>query len=57
MLQKKLLRKYVDFQKRMLSDCKYDPELGEIPLRINDPVYGSDDDSYTIFVAPGFMVT
>lgn len=44
-------------QKKILTECNFNPRIGEIPLRFEDPVFGSFDESYTVFVFPGFMVT
>ncbi|GLV42003.1 oskyddad [Carabus blaptoides fortunei] len=56
-IQAKLLKKYIEFTKSMLRDCKRNPQIGEIPLNFHDAIYGSVDDSFTLFLVPGLLVT
>ncbi|GLV42002.1 uncharacterized protein CBL_05040 [Carabus blaptoides fortunei] len=56
-IQGKLLKKYIEFTKSMLRDCKRNPKMSEIPLNFHDAIYGSVDDSYTVFMVPGLLIT
>ncbi|KAI7815043.1 ABC subfamily G member 21 [Rhyzopertha dominica] len=53
----KFFNLFIDFQKEVFKDCNYFPDLGDIPIKFNDAVYGDEDETYTVFVTPGMMLT
>ncbi|XP_050449540.1 ABC transporter G family member 23 isoform X2 [Cataglyphis hispanica] len=57
MLARDLQYSYRDFAKDLLSSCKQNAKLADIPIQFKDPIYGSNDPSFTDFVAPGVILT
>lgn len=53
----KLYNLYIDFQKAVYVDCNYTEGLANIPMKFNDAVYGSEDETYTVFMTPGMLLT
>lgn len=53
----KLFNLYVDFQKAVYVDCNYTEGLANIPMKFNDAVYGDEDETYTVFMTPGMLLT
>ncbi|KAJ8957482.1 hypothetical protein NQ317_014263 [Molorchus minor] len=47
----KLVDLYINFQKSVLADCQFLPQMGDIPVDI-DFIYGEKDDSFTIYMTP-----
>lgn len=56
-LDKKLLESYTEFSEQLMIDCKMPMKLGNIPMIFNDPIYGSNDDSFKASMAPGLVMT
>lgn len=56
-LEKKLAETYQEFSQALMRDCQYPEKLGNIPMNFKDPIYGSFDDEYTSFIAPGVVMT
>ncbi|KAG7190145.1 hypothetical protein KM043_006275 [Ampulex compressa] len=57
MLARDLQYSYRDFAKDLLKDCKQNTKLADVPIQFEDPIYGSNDPSFTDFVAPGVILT
>ncbi|XP_054273379.1 ABC transporter G family member 20 isoform X2 [Macrosteles quadrilineatus] len=57
MLSRDLQVAYRDFAQELLSDCGNNPKLADIPIQFREPIYGSNDPSFTDFVAPGVILT
>lgn len=57
MLARNLQYTYRDFAKSMLRECDYNEKLADVPIQFSDPIYGSNDPSFTDFVAPGVILT
>jgi len=57
MLNRDLQVAYRDFAQELLSDCGNNPKLADIPIQFKEPIYGSNDPSFTDFVAPGVILT
>lgn len=53
----KLLTLYLDFQKDVMEDCKLNKKLADMPLNFKDGFYGHKDETFTVFMAPGTLVT
>ncbi|KAH0566724.1 hypothetical protein KQX54_003464 [Cotesia glomerata] len=57
MLARNLQYTYRDFAKSLLRECEYNEKLADVPIQFSDPIYGSNDPSFTDFVAPGVILT
>lgn len=40
-----------------MKACDINPTLGRIPVRFNDPIYGTKEPNFTDFAAPGVILT
>ncbi|XP_018561471.1 ABC transporter G family member 20 isoform X2 [Anoplophora glabripennis] len=56
-LQRDLQLAYQNFTKDILKDCEHNEALAEIPISFKKPIYGSNQPSFTDFVAPGVILT
>lgn len=57
MLNRDLQVAYRDFAQNLLTSCESNPKLADIPIQFKEPIYGSNDPSFTDFVAPGVILT
>ncbi|XP_046993217.1 ABC transporter G family member 20 [Schistocerca americana] len=57
MLNRDLQFAYRDFAKDLLTACGENPKLADVPIQFQEPVYGTNDPSFTDFVAPGVILT
>ncbi|XP_019699572.1 ABC transporter G family member 23 isoform X3 [Harpegnathos saltator] len=57
MLSRNLQYSYRDFVKDLLSSCNQNTKVADVPIQFEDPIYGSNDPSFTDFVAPGVILT
>ncbi|EFN72463.1 ABC transporter G family member 20 [Camponotus floridanus] len=57
MLARNLQYSYRDFAKDLLTSCHQNAKLADIPIQFKDPIYGTNDPSFTDFVAPGVILT
>ncbi|XP_031785392.1 ABC transporter G family member 23 isoform X1 [Nasonia vitripennis] len=57
MLARNLQYSYRDFAKDLLSTCDQNSKLADVPIQFKDPIYGSNEPSFTDFVAPGVILT
>lgn len=57
MLARNLQYSYRDFAKNLLSTCKQNTKLADVPIQFKEPIYGSNEPSFTDFVAPGVILT
>ncbi|XP_037028450.1 ABC transporter G family member 20-like [Bradysia coprophila] len=48
---------YLDFSQGLLKDCDNNPKLGNVPIRTNEPIYGSSTSTFTDFAVPGIVLT
>ncbi|XP_066139703.1 ABC transporter G family member 20 isoform X1 [Euwallacea fornicatus] len=56
-LQRDLQLTYQNFTKDLLRDCDQNEALAEVPISFKEPIYGSNQPSFTDFVAPGVILT
>lgn len=56
-LQRDLQLTYQNFTKDLLRDCDQNEGLAEVPISFKQPIYGSNQPSFTDFVAPGVILT
>nr|CAD7408525.1 unnamed protein product [Timema poppensis] len=57
MLNRDIQFSYRDFAQNLLESCEYNPKLADIPIQFENPIYGSNEPSFTDFVAPGVILT
>ncbi|KAI4500327.1 hypothetical protein M0802_004744 [Mischocyttarus mexicanus] len=57
MLMRDLQYSYRDFAKNLLTACKENSKLADVPIQFKEPIYGSNEPSFTDFVAPGVILT
>ncbi|KAK2586136.1 hypothetical protein KPH14_001409 [Odynerus spinipes] len=57
MLARNLQYSYRDFAKDLLSSCNQNSKLADVPIQFKKPIYGSNEPSFTDFVAPGVILT
>lgn len=55
-LKFKLLKKFLDFQKSLATDCHLPERIVDIPVRIHYE-YGDDTEPYSVFMTPGVLLT
>ena len=48
---------FFDFIEGILTDCGLNPSLGQVPVKINDPIHGDKNPNFTDFAAPGVILT
>ncbi|XP_053661277.1 ABC transporter G family member 20 [Anopheles marshallii] len=56
-IEKKLLQTYREFAESLMSDCRLPKQLANIPITFETPVYGTFDEEFTDFMAPGVVMT
>ena len=47
---------YINFMTNLLSDCNLPTDLADLPVKFNEPIYGSPSPSFTEFMAPGIII-
>ncbi|XP_053682131.1 ABC transporter G family member 23 isoform X2 [Sabethes cyaneus] len=57
MLNRDLQVAYREFAQELLRVCDNNPKLGDVPIQFKQPIYGTNDPSFTDFVAPGVILT
>ncbi|XP_014273769.3 ABC transporter G family member 20 isoform X1 [Halyomorpha halys] len=57
MLNRDLQVAYKNFAQKLLTACGNNPKLADIPIQFKEPIYGSNEPSFTDFVAPGVILT
>ncbi|XP_039314799.1 ABC transporter G family member 23 isoform X2 [Solenopsis invicta] len=57
MLARNLQYSYRDFAKDLLSSCEQNTKLADVPIQFKKPIYGTNEPSFTDFVAPGVILT
>lgn len=57
LLNRDLQVSYREFAQGLLSACDNNPKLGDVPIQFENPIYGTNDPSFTDFVAPGVILT
>lgn len=48
---------FFTFINQLLNACDLNPKLAQIPVRFNQPVYGTPTPNFTDFAAPGVILT
>lgn len=57
LLNRDLQYTYREFAQNLLQECENNPKLGDVPIQFKDPIYGTNEPSFTDFVAPGVILT
>lgn len=57
MLNNKFLAAYKQYAKDIASECKINNRTIGLPMKFEDPVYGSIQHNFRDFPAPGFILT
>jgi hypothetical protein len=57
LLNRDLQYAYRDFAQSLLGECGNNPKLGDVPIQFKEPIYGTNEPSFTDFVAPGVILT
>ncbi|KAG5872403.1 hypothetical protein JTB14_000704 [Gonioctena quinquepunctata] len=55
-LKKKIYNLYEEFHASVYSECEFNPKTVEIPMRVEEYVYGTKDDEFIIFMVPGLIM-
>lgn len=56
-LQKELYQAYFDSFKNVTAECQIPQKFVEIPIRFEDPIYGSNKEEYRAYATPPFVLT
>lgn len=48
---------YQEFMKALLASCGENPNIANIPVAFETPIYGSKSINFTDFVAPGVVMS
>lgn len=56
-MERKLRELYGDFAKGLMTACELPQKLGSIPVRFENPIYGSFDAEFKQYAAPGVVMT
>ncbi|XP_018044256.1 PREDICTED: LOW QUALITY PROTEIN: ABC transporter G family member 20-like [Atta colombica] len=55
-IQKKLFNRFLDAYEDIMRDCKYSPKLANLPIRFEEPIYGTTDFKYTDYMIPTYIL-
>ena len=55
-LQMKLVEAFQNFMKQLVSSCDIPEEIASIPLVFEEPIYGTQELTFTDFMAPGKLI-
>ncbi|XP_011506261.1 PREDICTED: ABC transporter G family member 20 [Ceratosolen solmsi marchali] len=56
-LQKALYERFIRIHEDIISNCNISRKFSNLPLVLEKPIFGKLDQTYTDFVAPGFIIT
>ncbi|XP_060081925.1 ABC transporter G family member 20-like [Ylistrum balloti] len=57
MLQEKVTLAFENFSRLLLSMIGQNPDLAQLPVKLEEPIYGTLDPSFTNFMAPGIILS
>lgn len=55
--QKKLYDSFFDEYERIMSECRISPKFADVPIRIEEPIFGTRDQNYVKFVTAPFILS
>ncbi|XP_056011638.1 ABC transporter G family member 20-like [Ostrea edulis] len=56
-LQESIASSFQAFSEILLQTFQLNPNLGQLPIKMNDPIYGSKDPNFRNFIAPGIILS
>ncbi|KOC58957.1 ABC transporter G family member 23 [Habropoda laboriosa] len=56
-IQKKLFESFLNEYEKIMKECKISPKYADIPVRFEQPIYGTKDQNYVSFVTPPFVLS
>lgn len=56
-VEKKLYEIFFTTYENIMDECKISKKIAQLPVRFETPIFGSIDQKYSTFVAPGFLLT
>ncbi|CAK9808490.1 ABC transporter G family member 20 [Anthophora quadrimaculata] len=56
-VQRKLYESFFYDYENIMRECKIPPKYADVPIRFEDPVYGTKDQGYLSFVTPPFLLS
>ncbi|XP_069115666.1 ABC transporter G family member 20-like isoform X2 [Argopecten irradians] len=56
-LQEKVAQAFETFTRSLLDILGYNPNIAELPVKLEQPIYGTLDPSFTNFMAPGIILS
>uniref|UniRef100_K1RT46 ABC transporter G family member 20 n=1 Tax=Magallana gigas TaxID=29159 RepID=K1RT46_MAGGI len=56
-LQETITSSFQAFSEILLKTFNLNPNLGQLPIKVNDPIYGSKDPNFRNFIAPGIILS
>ncbi|KAK0087918.1 hypothetical protein PV325_013694 [Microctonus aethiopoides] len=56
-LENNLYKRFFHTYSTILQKCKLPKKLSDLPLRLEEPIFGSNDEKYSTFMAPTFVLT
>ncbi|KYN03411.1 PREDICTED: ABC transporter G family member 23-like [Cyphomyrmex costatus] len=55
-MQQKLFHRFLEFYEDIMKDCKYSSKLASLPIRFEEPIYGTIDFNFSNYMAPTFIL-
>lgn len=56
-IERRLREAFQNFTQKLMTDCELPKGLANVPVNFKDTFYGTFNDEYTDFVAPGVIMT
>ncbi|CAK9795740.1 ABC transporter G family member 23 [Anthophora plagiata] len=56
-IQKKLYESFFNDYENIMRECKISSKYADVPIRFEQPIYGSKDQGYLSFVTPPFLLS
>ncbi|XP_026825690.1 ABC transporter G family member 23-like isoform X2 [Ooceraea biroi] len=56
-MKKKLFDRFIAIYEDVMKDCRLSTKLANVPIRFEDPIYGTSDPAYADFMAPAYIIT
>ncbi|XP_076631467.1 ABC transporter G family member 20 [Colletes latitarsis] len=56
-VQRQLYDDFFDEYKAIIKECRMSPKFADLPVRLEDPLFGKKDQNYMTFILPPFLLT
>ncbi|XP_066602988.1 ABC transporter G family member 20-like [Prorops nasuta] len=56
-IKRKMYDRFFDIYEKIVRECRLAKKLAGLPLKIEDPIFGSKNQLYSDFMAPAFLLT